>query len=72
MTLIAARPRRRIVAPTIAQRFKVNITDKPEITLNQSSVPEETVSNSVDVSFLGFQVSDEVTFSVGGAAAGER
>ena len=52
--------------PDYRATIKVNITDKPEITLNQSSVPEETVSNSVDVSFLGFQVSDEVTFSVGG------
>ena len=51
--------------PDYRGTIKVNITDAPEISLDPSSVPEETATD-VGVSLLGFQANDMVTFSVGG------
>ena len=51
--------------PDYRGTIKVNITDAPEISLDPSSVPEETATD-VGVSLFGFQANDMVTFSVGG------
>lgn len=46
-------------------KIVVEVTYAPEIALDPSSVAEMSTENSIDVSFLGFQDEDMVSFSVG-------